>query len=36
MLWWILCALGAIAIAIMVIVGAISFIVGIFELLFCN
>lgn len=36
MFWWILCALGAIAIAILVIVGVISLIIGIIELLFCS
>ncbi len=34
MFWWFLCALGAIAIAIMVVVGIIQLIIGIIELLF--
>lgn len=36
MFWWILCAIGAIAIAIMVIVGVLQLIIGLFELLFCS
>lgn len=35
MFWWILCALGAIAIVIMVVVGVIQLIIGLIELFFC-
>lgn len=36
MFWWILCALGAIALAVFVVVGIIYLIIGIIELLFCS
>lgn len=34
MFWWILCAIGVIAIVIMVVVAVIGFIIGILDLLF--